>query len=151
MESNQEPQLDDGQKSQIALRAQQFIDALHALEDGSEEDAEALVALFDEQAELTNSALQLRGTAAKGRDAILRFWIEYKSTLNGARSHFHHLTTSDRAAGLFWTTEGQAASGNAVHYHGATLLDFDSSGLITFFRGYYDTRELTVRSESASV
>lgn len=162
MESNQEAPANqeapvnrgaatNGPPSPIALRAQQFIDALHALEDGSEDDASALAALFDGQAELTNSALELRGTAAKGRDEILRFWIEYKSTLNGARSHFHHITTSDRAAGLFWTTEGQAANGDAVRYHGATLLDFDPNGSITFFRGYYDTRELTLRSEPASV
>jgi hypothetical protein len=33
-----------------------------------------------------------------------------------------------------------------VHYHGATLLQFDTEGQNRVLRGYYDTRELTVKS-----
>jgi hypothetical protein len=150
MESNtphQNTSVTEQAENQIKMCAQQFIDALHGLEDGSEDDASQLVELFATEAELTNSALELRGSSATGHDQILRFWIDYKTTLNGARSNFHHITTSERAAGLFWTTEGKASSGDEVRYHGATLLDFDETGMIVFFRGYYDTRELTVRAD----
>lgn len=135
---------------QINDLAQQFIDALHALEQGSqeqgnEEQANQLAMLFADEATLTNAALELRGERVEGRDAVLRFWLEYKSTLGEVVSNFHHITTSERAAGLFWTTKGQNPDGQDVHYHGATLLEWNPSGMIQFFRGYYDTRELTVK------
>ena len=130
----------------IRQRAQEFIDALHILEEGSDQDASALAEFFADEATLTNSALELKGDVMKGRDAILTFWVEYKSQLGDSRSHFHHITTSEEAAGLFWTTEGTSPSGDKVHYHGVSLLQFDEQGQITFFRGYYDTRELQVKA-----
>ena len=145
-------------EKQIETLAQEFMDALHSLEQGDETEAEPLAILFSEDATLTNAALELAGKEVKGRDAVLQFWNEYKSTLGQAFSTFHHVTTSgqndqpgrsDKAAGLFWTTEGQGPDGQPVRYHGATLLEFDEMGLIKFFRGYYDTRELTVRGETS--
>ena len=132
--------------AQIEARAKEFIDALHILEEGSDQDASALAEMYTEDATLTNSALDLKGTQVKGRDAILAFWIEYKAQLGQAHSHFHHITTSDTAAGLFWTTEGQSPAGEAINYHGVSLLQFNQEGLIEFFRGYYDTRELQVKA-----
>jgi hypothetical protein len=41
--------------TQIEARAQEFIDALHALEQGSIDDASRLVMLYAEQAQLHNS------------------------------------------------------------------------------------------------
>jgi ketosteroid isomerase-like protein len=134
--------------TQIEAKAREFIDALHTLEQGSDGDADQIVMLYTEDATLSNSALDNKGREMKGRDEILQFWVEYKATLGQVESKFHHVTLSDNAAGLFWTTEGQNPAGDAVHYHGATLLQFNSEGLIEFFRGYYDTRELTVKSES---
>ena len=131
---------------QIEARAKEFIDALHILEEGSDQDASALAEMYAEDATLTNAALELKGDAMKGRDAILAFWVEYKAQLGDSRSHFHHITTNDEAAGLFWTTEGTSPSGDKVHYHGVSLLQFDEQGQITFFRGYYDTRELQVKA-----
>jgi ketosteroid isomerase-like protein len=132
--------------SQIEAKAKEFIDALHILEEGNEQDANGLAELYAEDATLTNAALDLKGGEIKGRDAILSFWVEYKSQLGEVTSHFHHVTASAEAAGLFWTTEGTSPSGDKVHYHGSTLLQFDEQGLITFFRGYYDTRELQVKA-----
>src|SRR6476661_2177903 len=88
---------------QINELAQQFIDALHALEGGSEEQAHQIAMLFSDDATLTNAALELRGETVEGRDALMRFWREYRSMLGEVKSQFHHVTTSERAAGLFWT------------------------------------------------
>lgn len=125
-------------KNQIENLANQFIEALHDLENGDDGEADKISMLFAENATLVNAALELSGRKAEGRDAIHRFWIEYKSALGQARSQFHHITTDQNSAGLFWTTDAQGST----HYHGATLLQFDESGKISFFRGYYDTREL---------
>ena len=129
-------------------QAQTFIDALHQLEQGTTDDVAQLVALYAEGATINNSALDSKGTAMSGTPGITKFWTEYKETLGQIFSNFHHVTASDDAAGLFWTTEGTNPAGDAVHYHGSTLLQFDSDGKIEFFRGYYDTRELTVKAEN---
>lgn len=130
------------QSSQIESLAQQFIDALHQLEQSeNRQDSQDsdISMLFSEDAVLANAATELSGKKIEGRDAIHRFWVEYKSTLGKVRSEFHHVTTSQNSAGLFWTT---ASDDGSTHYHGATLLQFDETGMIAFFRGYYDTREL---------
>ncbi len=134
--------------TQIEAKAKEFIDALHTLEQGSADDANQIAALYAEGATLCNAALDNKSREMKGRDEILRFWIEYKETLGDVISKFHHITVSDRAAGLFWTTTGKNPAGEEVNYHGSTLLQFDSEGSIEFFRGYYDTRELVVKSSS---
>ena len=131
----------------IQSQAQTFIDALHALEQGSTDDVAALVALYADDATLNNSALDNKDSEIKGSDEITKFWTQYKETLGEVFSKFHHVTTDDNAAGLFWTTTGQNPAGDQVHYHGATLLQFGDDGKIEFFRGYYDTRELTVKGE----
>lgn len=130
------------QQPQSRTQAQQFIDALHALEQGDREDADSLAALFADDARLTNAALKLTGEERRGREAILHFWSEYKRTVGMAYSEFHQVTASDGAAGLFWTTKGTGPDGQAIQYDGSTLLVFDTSGKISAFEGYYDTRQL---------
>ena len=127
--------------------AQQFIDALRNLEKGRENDVAALVELFSDNARITNAALQLVDKEEIGRNGATHFWTEYKKTLGDCFSTFHHVTNDDDAAGLFWTTEGTGPDGNGVKYDGVSLLEFDAEGKITFFRGYYDTRDLTMRAE----
>jgi ketosteroid isomerase-like protein len=134
--------------TQIEAKAKEFIDALHTLEAGSVDDAKQIAVLYAPDATLCNSALDNKSTEIKGAAEILRFWTEYKETLGQVESKFHHITVSDHAVGLFWTTTGQNPAGDAVHYHGSTLLQLNSEGKIEFFRGYYDTRELTVKSEA---
>jgi hypothetical protein len=135
-------------EQQIEGVAQQFIDALHALEQGGEDQAHQMALLFRDDAKLANAALDLQNIEVQGRDGILRFWIEYKETLGEAYSKFHQVTTSQNAAGLFWTTQGRNPAGQEIHYHGATLLQWDDTGRIKYFRGYYDTRQLTVRADT---
>ncbi len=134
--------------AQIAAKAREFIDALHELETGAAEDAGQLADLYAPDAGLANSALDNKSRELSGKDEILQFWTQYKATLGEVYSKFHHVTASDDSAGLFWTTEGTNPAGDKVHYHGSTLLVFNAEGLIQFFRGYYDTRELTVKAES---
>ena len=126
----------------VEQRTRAFIEALQALERGSEADAAAVAALFADDAELHNAALDLRHGAIEGRARIADFWAEYKQQLGQPRTQFHDLTAGDRSAGLFWTTDGQDPRGAPIHYDGCTLLRFDDQGKIAYFRGYYDTRRL---------
>lgn len=128
---------------------QQFIDALHALEQGGEDQLDALVALFRDDAEVTNAALKLAGKTRQGSDDVRTFWKEYRHTFATMRSEFAHVTTSDDAAGLFWRTSGTGKDGNDMSYDGVSLLVFDGNGKIRHFRGYYDTRDLTRSVEQA--
>jgi hypothetical protein len=135
------------ENTQIEAKANEFIEALHALEQGSVDDADQLVMLFSPDAQLANSALDNKGRQLQGSDEILQFWVEYKETLGDVKSEFHHVLVSDKAAGLYWTTSGKNPGGDEVHYHGSTLLQFNPEGKIEFFRGYYDTRELSVKPQ----
>lgn len=128
-------------------QADAFISALHDLETSTgDSDAalDAIVALYADDATLTNSALKLTGEERQGKDAIRTFWSEYKKTFGKAYSDFHQITTNDDAAGLFWVTRATNADGqeDAVAYDGTTLLVFDGEGKISHFQGYYDTRQL---------
>lgn len=134
--------------TQIEAKTQEFIDALHALEQGSVEDAHRIAALYSSEATLRNSALDNKDTEMKGLEQITQFWTEYKETLGEIFSKFHHVTVSGEAAGLFWTTTGTNPAGDPINYHGSTLLQFGADGKIEFFRGYYDTRDLVVKSEA---
>ena len=123
-------------------QAQRFIDALHDLEQNGEGSVDGIVALFSDDATLTNAALARTGDAYDGRDGVRTFWTEYRKQFGDVRSDFSHVTSSDDAAGLFWRTEGTYADGAPLGYDGVSLLVFDPAGKISSFRGYYDTREL---------
>lgn len=135
------------EKSQLEAKAQEFIEALQTLERGSVDEVNVLAALFDDEATFNNSALDNKEQTLEGRDAILRFWTQYKEELGEVISEFHHVTFNDNAAGLFWETSGIHSSGETINYHGATLLKYNSTGKIIHFRGYYDTRKLVVKTE----
>lgn len=122
--------------------AQQFIDALHALEQGDEEAVTGLVALYNDDARLTNAALKLAGKERHGQDGAREFWTEYRRTFKDIYSDFAQVMTNEEAAGLFWTAKGQGMDGEPIEYDGVTLLMFDQDGKIKQFRGYYDTRSL---------
>jgi hypothetical protein len=128
--------------TQARQKAQDFIDALHALEQGGEEQVEGLVALFSPDARITNAALKLTGEERQGPEGARTFWTEYKRTLSQAYSEFHQVTVNEQAAGLFWTTKhrGDGSAGD-TEYDGASLLVFDEAGKIRHFHGYYDTRQ----------
>jgi ketosteroid isomerase-like protein len=130
-------------REQIKAQAQAFIAALHALEDGDEAQADGVVALFAPDAVLTNAALQRQGDERDGQGDVLAFWHNYRRAFGRARSEFHHITTDDSAAGLFWTTRGTYRDGAPLQYDGVSLLEFDAQGKIARFQGYFDTRQLS--------
>ncbi len=121
--------------------AQQFIDALHKLEGGSEADVDTMVALYADDARLTNAALN--GKELTGQEGVREFWTEYRKTFGKVWSNFSHVTVDDNAAGLFWRTEGTGKDDQPIAYDGVSLLELSDDGRITFFRCYYDTRELS--------
>lgn len=118
-----------------------FIDALHALEAHGEEQVESMVKLFADDARLTNAALD--GKELTGAEGTRQFWSEYRKTFVEVHSEFSHVLVDDQAAGLFWRTEGSGRDGQALSYNGVSLLVLTDDGKISFFRGYYDTRELS--------
>lgn len=121
---------------------QQFIDALHALEDGGVEQVDGIVALFAPDARLLNAALKLAGKEYEGHDGATKFWTEYRKAFGKARSEFFQVTGNDESAGLFWTTKGTDTDGEPMEYDGVSLLVFNADEQITLFRGYYDTRQI---------
>ncbi len=125
--------------------AKGFADALHAVDADDEGALDAMVALFADDAAIENAALDLSGDTLSGKDGARTFWSEYAQQFETAKTEFHHVTADGGAGGLFWTTSGESPSGESLSYHGATLLVFDDAGLVKRFRGYYDTRQLTMR------
>lgn len=130
------------EQQQAQQLAQQFIDALHKLEQGSDNDVDDLVAMYSNDARLINAALKLAGEERKGQDGAREFWREYRRTFGEAYSDFFQVMTNDEAVGLFWTTKGTGNDGQPMEYDGVSLLVFNGEGKIQLFRGYYDTREL---------
>ena len=124
-------------------QAQQFIDALHALETGTDAAAEQISALFSDDAVLTNAALNLVDKEYTGREGVREFWQAYRGLFADIYSEFAHVTSDTDAAGLFWTSKGTYADGKPVEYDGVSLLVFGADDKISRFRGYYDTRQLS--------
>lgn len=130
------------QDKNLTMIGQQFIDALHKLEQGSENDTDDIVGLFDEHAMLINSALKLSDNPMQGRVDIKTFWQDYRRHFQQAESEFYRVTSGDGSVGLFWTTKGVRRDGQPINYDGASLLVINQDDRITEFRGYYDTRSL---------
>jgi ketosteroid isomerase-like protein len=122
--------------------AEQFIDALHTLEQGSENDTDALVEMYSDDTRIINAALKLAGKEHHGREGAQQFWREYRSTFGKVFSEFYQVTSNEESAGLFWTTKGTDNEGKPMEYDGVSLLVFNEQGKISLFRGYYDTREI---------
>lgn len=115
--------------------AQQFQDTLLRLEKEGEHALSSMVDLFADQARLSNAALRRRGHEHHGKAEIEEFWRRYLELLGSGRTTFHHTTTSEHAAGLFWRT---ALPEGGEAYDGVTLLDFDPQGKVSSMEGYYD-------------
>jgi ketosteroid isomerase-like protein len=127
---------------QVRQLADRFIDHLAQLENGAADAAGQLAAMFADDAELTNPAIQHKVPARRGRDDIQRFWQSYRAGFRDLHSEFVEVLSSDHAAGLFWKTKGVNAKGQPVSYDGVSLLTFDANGKIARFQGYYDSRQI---------
>ena len=124
--------------------AKRFIAALRGIEREGHGAVEPMAALFAEAATLTNPALEKTRNDRRGRDGARTFWNAYADTFAGATTEFSHVTIGAKSIGLFWRTSGGSwnPGGQPLSYAGATLLEHDAAGLITSFRGYYDTQAL---------
>lgn len=125
-------------------RAHEFIDALHRLE--NDRDAEAIVSLFGEDAELDNPTHE---TPLHGRDGTRKFWEVYRKTFGDIHSDFHHVLEDDGSALLEWTSRGTVPDGTSIHYNGVTVLEYDDEG-IHHFRAYFDPGDLGEQIEEKS-
>lgn len=134
-------------QQQARQLAQQFINQLHQVEDGTPESIDTLVAMFSDNAELSNTVIQNQKGCLAGRDNIARFWREYASSFGSIHSEFVDVTTSDHSAGLFWRSTGTGQSGQPLSYEGVSLLIFDDTGKIRQFKGYFDPRQMQSKAK----
>lgn len=129
-----------------AKQAQAFITALQAVENDDPAGIENLVALFADDAELTNPAIQREGGPRKGRGQIAEFWQNYRASFQEIHSQFYEVTINESAAGLFWHSTGTHVTGEPVSYDGVSLLSFDDAGSIQMFKGFYDSQQVTTKA-----
>ena len=120
------------------MRAQIFIDALHAIEQRG--DLAPMIALYDDAAELTNPN---EPAPLRGREGAEHFWRVYRDSFAQIESTFRQVLESERGALLEWTSTGRLATGADLRYDGVTALEWEGDRLRRF-RAYFDPRDVTV-------
>jgi ketosteroid isomerase-like protein len=133
-------------QQQARASADRFIDTLHGIEDGNAESIERMVDLFSDNAELSNPIIERTGGQRAGRSQVAAFWQNYRASFREIRSEFYDITSSERAAGLFWRSTGTLATGTPLAYDGVSLLEFDDSGKIARFKGYFDSSQVVTKA-----
>jgi limonene-1,2-epoxide hydrolase len=124
--------------------AEQFIDALRALEERRE--IETMIALYGEESEVGNINAPEKFT---GQTGAREFWTKYRETFGEVRSTFRNRIINDARAALEWTTEGTTANGAPVSYEGVSILEIEGDR-ITRFRAYFDPEALGRQVERAA-
>jgi ketosteroid isomerase-like protein len=132
--------MDQEQAKTLAAR---FIGQLHRVEDGDAAGVDSLVAMFSDDAHLSNPIIGRQGGDRAGREAIAQFWRNYQASFGEIHSEFYDVTASDHSAGLFWRSTGKGAGGQPLDYEGVSLLTFDDNGRISRFKGYFDSEKVT--------
>ncbi|HEX8209847.1 MAG TPA: nuclear transport factor 2 family protein [Longimicrobium sp.] len=120
-----------------ASRAERFVDALYALEDGR--DVEPLVTLHGDDADISNPLAPHRHTGPEG---AREFWESYRGTFDSVRSEFHHTEDAGDASFLEWTSTGRTTQGRDFSYRGVSVVEW-SGDRIRAFRTYFDPRHLS--------
>ena len=113
--------------------AERFMHTLQQIEETG--DVEPLVAMFTEDAELSNLAMT---EPLQGHDGARRFWQKYLSVFERVRSRFTNVVEGDDTAVLEWISEGALPTGESVNYQGVSVLETDN-GQVRRFRTYYDS------------
>ncbi len=116
--------------------AEQFIKALHKLEEDRELDP--IVATYSEDCEVGNIIVPEK---FKGPDGARRFWSEYRDTFGEIHSSFRNVIAADGSAALEWTTKATSADGDPLEYDGVSILEIED-GKVTRFRAYFNPRSL---------
>jgi hypothetical protein len=119
------------------VNAQQFIDALRALEEDGE--VQTIAELFNPEASLWNPQL---GEPLEGEGGARQFWREYRDTFREIRSEFLAILEHDGAAALEWESRGVLAQDDQpIHYRGVSILEWGQDG-IDRFAAYFDASRL---------
>lgn len=103
-------------------------------------DVDPLVALFSEDAELMNLAMQEPLT---GKDGAQRFWKKYLSVFEQIHSDFTHVVENnvvetDGTIVLEWISKGMLSTSENITYRGVSVLELNN-GQVHRFRTYYDS------------
>lgn len=118
------------------MDANTFIDALRTLE--SERDPEPIAALYADDAEAGNTAIDRRFT---GQDGAREFWSHYRDAFDTIESSFRNVVESDGVTVLEWTSKATMPDGSELDYEGVTLYETDGDR-ITRSTAYFDPRAL---------
>jgi len=113
--------------------AERFMHILQQIEENG--DVEPLVAMFTENAELSNLAMT---EPLQGRDGARRFWQKYLSVFERINSKFINVIEGDGTTVLEWISSGALSTGESINYRGVSLLETDN-GQVHRFRTYYDS------------
>lgn len=132
-------------QQQVNSIAQQFIAELHAIEEGDANGIERIVEMFADDARLSNPIIERDGNERSGREQIADFWRNYCTSFKEIHSDFFEVTASDHSAGLFWRSTGTDANGQPLTYEGVSLLTLDDAGKIQEFKGFFDSRQVTIK------
>lgn len=98
-------------------------------------DVEPLVAMFSDNAELSNLAML---EPSKGHEGARQFWQKYLSVFEQVHSTFTHVTEDQSTAVLEWVSEGTLSNKEAFNYKGVSVIEIDN-GQVQRFRTYYDS------------
>ena len=118
------------------LAADEFIDALHALEESN--DVERMVQLFDDDAEITNPT---HAAPHRGREGAREFWRSYRETFEEIHSDFSRVVETGDTTLLEWTSRGRGRAGESIAYSGVSILE-TRGGKVHRFRAYFDSNAL---------
>lgn len=113
--------------------AEKFMQELQQMEQSH--DAAELVALFDQDAELSTIALE---APLRGQEGAQEFWQSYLRQFDQIHSEFIEVSEMDGKAVLEWQAEGTLPGGKPITYRGVTLLDIEQQQ-VKRFRSYYDS------------
>ncbi|MBD3880741.1 nuclear transport factor 2 family protein [Phormidium tenue FACHB-886] len=98
-------------------------------------DVEPLVALFTEDAELSNLAME---APVQGQKSIRQFWQNYLSVFDRIHSSFTHVAEGNGTTVLEWVSEGALSTGEPMRYRGISVLETQGEQ-VHHFRTYYDS------------
>ena len=120
--------------------ARRFIETLHRLEE--QNDLDAMVALYTDEAELSNP---VDTTPHRGQDGARRFWEMYRTSFREIHSEFRNVAASENVAFMEWSSRGRAADGSPVEYDGVTVVEFQGDK-VQRFRAYFDPASVQVHA-----
>ena len=127
--------------------AEKFMQALQQSEQAK--DVTPLVALFNEDAEVSNIALH---EPLRGSEGVREFWQKYLEQFQNIRSTFNQVLEQQAESGghivLEWQSDGTLRQGAPISYRGVSILE-TTGDRVQRFRSYYDSAAF-IKLQSAS-